>query len=54
MNYKKDDQKIPDKLNNFFKNAVSDMNIIKNTYIINHNSCNFSDPVDNIPSKHST
>ena len=22
MNYKKDDQKIPDKLNTFFKNAV--------------------------------
>ena len=41
-----DDQKIADELNTFFKNAVSNLNINENTYIINHNSGNLSDPVD--------
>ena len=41
-----DDQKIADELNTFFKNAVSNLNINKNTYIINHNSGNLLDPVD--------
>ena len=41
-----DDQKIADELNIFFKNAVSNLNIIKNTYIINHNSGNLSDQVN--------
>ena len=54
-----DDQKIADELNTFFKNAVSNLNINENTYIINHNSGNLSDPVDKaickykIPPKHS-
>ena len=33
-----DDQKIADELNTFFKNAVLNLNINENTYIINHNS----------------
>ena len=41
-----DDQKIADELNTFFKNAVSNLNVNENTHIINHDSCNFSDPVD--------
>ena len=41
-----DDQKIADELNTFFKNAVSNLNINENTYIINHDSRNLSDPVD--------
>ena len=41
-----DDQKIADELNTFFKNAVSNLNINENTYIINYNSGNLSDPVD--------
>ena len=41
-----DDQKISDELNTFFKNAVSNLNINENTYLINHDSGNFSDPVD--------
>ena len=41
-----DDQKIADELNTFFKNAVSNLNINENTYIINHNSGNLSNPVD--------
>ena len=41
-----DDQKIADELNTFFKNAVSNLNINENTYIINHDSGNLSDPVD--------
>ena len=40
-----DDQKITDELNTFFKNAVSNLNINENTYKINHNSNNLSDPV---------
>ena len=41
-----DDQKIADELRTFFKNAVSNLNINENAYIINHNSGNLSDPVD--------
>ena len=41
-----DDQKIADELNIFLKNAVSNLNIIDNTYIINHNSGNISHQVD--------
>ena len=41
-----DDQKIADKLNTFFTNAVSNLNINENTYIINHDSGDLSDPVD--------
>ena len=40
------DQKIADELNNFFKNAVSNLDLNENTYVINHDSGNFSDPVD--------
>ena len=39
-----DDQKIADELSTY--NAVSNLNIIEDTYIINHNSGNLSDPVD--------
>ena len=41
-----DDQKIVDELNTFFKNVFSNLNINEKTYIINHDSVNFSDPVD--------
>ena len=41
-----DDQKIADKLNTFFTNAVSNLNINENTYIIDHDSGNLLDPVD--------
>ena len=41
-----DDQKIADELNTFFKNAIPNLNVNENTYIINHNSGNLSDPVD--------
>ena len=41
-----DDQKIAGELNTFFRNAVSNLNMNENTYIINHNSGNLSDPVD--------
>ena len=40
------DQKIADELNNFFKNAVSNLDVNENKYVINHDSGNFSDPVD--------
>ena len=39
-----DDQKIADKLNSFFKNAVLNLNIIEDTYLINLDSGNLSDP----------
>ena len=42
----KDDQKIADELNTFFKTAVSNLKIYENTYIINHDSGNLSDPLD--------
>ena len=41
-----DDQKIGKKLNTFFKYAVSNLNINKNTDIINHDSGNLSDPLN--------
>ena len=41
-----DDQKNADKLNTFFKNSVSNLNINENTYLINNDSGNLSDPVD--------
>ena len=41
-----DDQKIADELNTFFNNAVTNLYINDNTYIINHNSGNLSRPVD--------
>ena len=40
-----DDQKLADELNTFFKNAVSNLTINENTYIINHNSGNLFGPV---------
>ena len=55
-----DDQNIADELNTFFKNAVSNLSINENTYIINHDSGNLSDPIDKVickyksPPKHST
>ena len=39
-----DDQKIADELNSFFKYAVLNVNINEDTYIINHDSGNLSDP----------
>ena len=44
-------KKIASELNTFFKNAVSNLNINENTYIITLDSGNLSDPV---PPKHST
>ena len=40
------DENISDELNTFCKNTVSNWNITENTYIINHNSGNLSDPAD--------
>ena len=39
-------KKLLTKLNTFFKNAASNLNINKSTYIINHDSRNPSDPID--------
>ena len=41
-----DDQEIAGKLNTFFKNAVSNLNINKNTYLINHDPGNLLNPVN--------
>ena len=41
-----DYQKIAEGLNNFYKKAVSNLKINENTYIINHNTDNNSEPVD--------
>ena len=48
MNYYKviKDQNIADELNTFFKDAVSNLNINENTYIINHDLDNGLDSVD--------
>ena len=43
-----DDQNIANELNTFFKNAASNLNINENTYVINHDSGNFSDRVDRV------
>ena len=41
-----DDKKIADELNTSFENAISNLNINGNTYIINHDSGNLLNPVD--------
>ena len=41
-----DDQKLADKLNTFFEDAVLEPSKNENTYIINHYSGNVSFPVD--------
>ena len=41
-----DDQKIAEELNTFFKNSVTNSNMNKNTYIINHDLGNLLDLVD--------
>ena len=46
------DQKIADESNTFLKNAISNFNIIENTYIINHDSDNLLDPVDKATCKY--
>ena len=45
-NLLQDYRKIAGELNTFFKTAVSNFNINENTYIINHDSENLSDPVN--------
>ena len=46
MNYYKMIKILLSNSSTFFNNAVSNLNINKNTYIINHNSGSISDPVD--------
>ena len=41
-----DDHKFAGELYFFFKNAVSNLNVNENTYIIKHNSSHISNPVD--------
>ena len=41
-----DDSKIAEEMNNFFKNAVSTLNIKENSFIINHDNSHITDPVE--------
>ena len=41
-----DDSKVAEELNSFFKEAISTLDINENSYIINPNSINISDPVE--------
>ena len=41
-----DDSEVAEELNNFFKEAVSTLNVNENSYIINPDSINISDPIE--------
>ena len=41
-----DDSKIAEEMNNFFKNAVSTLDIKENSFIINHDNSHITDPVE--------
>ena len=41
-----DDSKIVEEMNNFFKNAVSTLDIKENSFIINHDNSHVTDPVE--------
>ena len=47
-----DDSEVAIELNNFFKEAVSTLDVNENSYIINPNSINISDPIEKAISKY--
>ena len=47
-----DDSEVPEELNNFFKEAVSTLDVNENSYIINPDSINISDPIEKAISKY--
>ena len=47
-----DDSEVAEELNNFFKEAVSTLDVNENSYIINPDSINISDPIEKAISKH--
>ena len=47
-----DDSEVAEELNNFFKEAVSTLDVNENSYIINPDSLNISDPIEKAISKY--
>ena len=47
-----DDSEVAEELNNFFKKAVSTLDVNDNSYIINPDSINISDPIEKAISKY--
>ena len=47
-----DDSEVAEELNNFFKEAVSTLDVNENSYIINPDPINISDPIDKAISKY--
>ena len=47
-----DDNEVAEELNNFFKEAVSTLDVNENSYIINPDSINISDPIEKAISKY--
>ena len=47
-----DDSEVAEELNNFFKEAVSTLDVNENSYIINPDSINISDPIEKAISKY--
>ena len=47
-----DDNKIAEEMNNFFKNAVSELDMKENSYIINQNVSYITDPIENTIEKY--
>ena len=47
-----DDSEVAGELNNFFKEAVSTLDVNENSYIINPDSINISDPIEKAISKY--
>ena len=47
-----DDSEVAEELNNFFKEAVSTLAVNENSYIINPDSLNISDPIEKAISKY--
>ena len=43
-----DDSEVAEELNNFFKEAVSSLDVNENFYIINPDSINSSDPIEKL------
>ena len=47
-----DDSKVAEELNNFFKEAISTLDVNENSFIINPDSINISDPIEKAISKY--
>ena len=47
-----DDSEAAEELNNFFKEAVSALDVNENSYIINPDSTNISDPIEKAKNKY--